>query len=452
MGTHARLSPSNHRWPHCPGSVREEARYPDIPGEAAIDGTGSHLLLELCLKNNCRAEQYDGQRIGVGHEDNSFGWVVHPDRAERVQQCLDYISTRVANLRRFYGDGYSIKVYSESKSNPGEEYGRDDWYGTLDVCIVVANTHNRVIFLEVIDYKDGRGYVDQEDNTQLLSYAVGKVGEFAMNTPSGEQSVKVTVVQPKLSPPVRSTNYTLLQILEEGEKLSNAATRTDAPDAPLIPDDKGGKGYCTWCKHKPNCTALADRDIQRLNVMSSDLPQESKSGELFELSRQLLANPANMTDQQLTSLADMEAGVLSMFAKAKEEIQRRLEHGDAVRGWRMRPGRASKVWALSEEEIAKKLIKGRRLKKDVVFPSKLISPAQCLALGELTKEQKDNIAEELIVEKVGELRLTRVSDDTEVDAFDMFMDAVAPAPESKPKVSFLEAPQEEPAKPKVSFL
>jgi len=50
--THAKLSPSKrHRWGACPGSVREEAAYPeDRSGPAAIDGTHSHTLLEHCVK------------------------------------------------------------------------------------------------------------------------------------------------------------------------------------------------------------------------------------------------------------------------------------------------------------------------------------------------------------------------------------------------------------------
>ena len=68
MGTHARLSPSNARWPNCPGSVREEASYIDVAGAAAIDGTGSHLLLEMCLDNAVPAIVYDGQVIGANDE------------------------------------------------------------------------------------------------------------------------------------------------------------------------------------------------------------------------------------------------------------------------------------------------------------------------------------------------------------------------------------------------
>lgn len=53
MSAHAQLSPSKrHRWSRCPGSIREEAKYPDQPGgPAALDGTRSHTLLEYCIKN-----------------------------------------------------------------------------------------------------------------------------------------------------------------------------------------------------------------------------------------------------------------------------------------------------------------------------------------------------------------------------------------------------------------
>ena len=46
MTTHSKLSPSaRSRWGACPGSVREEAKYPKQPsGAAAIDGTHSHTL------------------------------------------------------------------------------------------------------------------------------------------------------------------------------------------------------------------------------------------------------------------------------------------------------------------------------------------------------------------------------------------------------------------------
>ena len=155
---HARLGPSNKRWPKCAGSVREEERYPDIAGEAAIDGTGSHLLLELCLQNNVAACQYDQQIIDVNHEDNPNGWMVDPARIERVQMALDYIQRRVAELKDMF-QGCNVLVESESKSDPGGAFGRDDWWGTCDITITARHPMDpsEIYFIEVADYKDGRG-------------------------------------------------------------------------------------------------------------------------------------------------------------------------------------------------------------------------------------------------------------------------------------------------------
>lgn len=51
MGTHATRSPSKAaRWLACPGSIREEEKYPDTSGPAAMDGTKTHAVLEYCLK------------------------------------------------------------------------------------------------------------------------------------------------------------------------------------------------------------------------------------------------------------------------------------------------------------------------------------------------------------------------------------------------------------------
>ena len=49
---HDQFSPSKrHQFGHCPGSIREQAKYPEGPsGPAAVDGTHTHTLLEHCIK------------------------------------------------------------------------------------------------------------------------------------------------------------------------------------------------------------------------------------------------------------------------------------------------------------------------------------------------------------------------------------------------------------------
>ena len=416
MTKHARLGPSNHRWPHCPGSVREEAAYPDIAGEAAIDGTGSHLLLEMCLNHGEKADFFIDSLIGVNDPEKPGGWMVDAERAARVQMCLDYIDRRVGELELEYVDA-DISVEAETRSNPGEEFGRQDWWGTVDVTITVRDDGG-VKFIEVVDYKDGRGWVHAEGNSQLIAYLGGKViaaFDGLRDIPIG---LRMTIVQPKTQPPVRYADTDINEISNELMKLAKAAAATDAPDAPLV----AGK-HCTWCKHKPNCTKQTEGSVAIVKELST-------TADLGILSE----NPINLPSEQLSKLMDAKAGIMAAFDKIEEEIQRRIESGNHVEGWAMLPGNSRRVWNCSEEEVAKAL-RGRRMKDADIYIRSLISPAQCMKLGNgiLTDRQKQTIECELITTLAGKLTLKKVSKKEQQEAKELFADVVQP----QPTISFL---------------
>lgn len=386
MSKHARLGPSNARWPHCPGSVREEANYEDVPGSAAIDGTGSHCLLELCLKTNHDASYYDGQIIEINHPDNLGGWLVDLERCKRVQQCLDYVSARRGELE---AQGYQVEVLSESKSSPGELFGRSDWWGTVDISIS-ARTNGVLVVLEVVDFKDGRGYVSVKNNTQLASYALGRTLAYPTND---NTAVQLTIVQPKTAPVVRSVTMTMGGLMAKGRELSIAADATDATDAPLIPDNKGGKGYCQWCKHKVNCEARNNNDMSELSAIEALPPAASLKG---------------IADKALAGIVSSEPAVMAMIEKAKAEIQRRIESGAPVAGYAMVPGRAARVWNENEETMVK-LFRARKLKQGDYYTQKIITPAQAEKLDTLTDEQKQKLIGKYVTEKAGKMKLTKVA-------------------------------------------
>ena len=407
MGHHARLSPSNHRWPHCPGSVREEAQYPDVSGEAAIDGTGSHLLLELCLTEMVAPEFYEGRIIGVNHEDKPEGWLVSKDRIERVWMALNYISRRQVELREQFPETETI-VEAESKSNPGKMFGRDDWYGTCDVTIMVMQG-DQCLFLEVMDYKDGRGWVNATDNSQLISYAGGKVAAYITSNgvrpfrperiPHG---IRTTIVQPKTTPPVRYHDYATQDVVSQLEDLSWKAQQTTFEDAALV----SGK-HCQWCKHKPNCTAQSEKSLEVLKMSNTDVVAQNGAS-LFELVENVISDVESMDTDRLVELADAEAGIQAAFDRVKAELTARLEQGQQVDGYALKPGRSSRIWNESEDEIVK-MLKARRLKRDDIYPPKLISVAQLLKHPELTDDQKAKIESKYVTVKAGELKLAKVS-------------------------------------------
>ena len=421
---HARLGPSNHRWPHCPGSVREEERYPDIAGEDAIDGTGSHLLLELCLQNNVHPAQYDQQIIGANHPDNPGGWLVSIDRIERVQMALNYITRRVAELKEMYPD-CTVAVESEQRSDPGGAFGRGDWWGTVDITIIARHKMTgEVYFVEVADYKDGRGYVTEKFNTQLISYLFGKLRPYIATGETKTQpfnmskvgGCRMTIIQPKTNPVIRYQCSTRPEdginpqvVMEHAEKLADAANATDDPNAPLTP----GK-HCQWCKANPkrggHCSAETDKSMEVVQNMNTEMVTTGDDTGLLEYISKAVADVKSLTPEQLSQLADAEAGFQAAFNKVKDEIEDRIKQGIQVPGYAMRPSRGSNVWAADEETIVKKL-KGCRLKQADIYPPKLITPAAALKLEKLSDVQKKRIESELITFKAGSLKLAKVSHD-----------------------------------------
>ena len=420
--SHARLGPSNHRWPHCPGSVQEEAKYPDVSGEAAVDGTGSHLLLELCLLGDKKAVEFEGQIIGVNDPDKPNGWTVHHDRCERVQMCLDYIDRRKTELAEQFPD-CTITVEAETKADPGGYFGRTDWWGTVDITIAVLNPEGGLHFIEIVDYKDGRGWVNEQDNSQLLAYCGGKMRPYVGSGPELVRpfrtnrvgACRMTIVQPKTNPVVRYQDATAEYVMDKLIELDSAADKTDKTDAPLIP----GK-HCQWCKANPkrggHCTASGE---QSLEVMKTMIPTTNNDDSLLEQVSQLVANIESLDNDQLAKLADVKDGLLSTFDKVEEEIQNRIEAGQQVPGYAMQPGRSSYVWN-SDEETVVKALKARRLKLQDIYPPKLISPAQVKKLDNLTSQQKKRLMDDYVTEKVGALKLKKVSRKEQASAEEMF--------------------------------
>tara|TARA_R110000737_G_scaffold20372_1_gene38721 strand:- start:5295 stop:6647 length:1353 start_codon:yes stop_codon:yes gene_type:complete len=410
MTGHARLGPSNHRWPNCPGSVREEANYPDIAGEAAIDGTGSHLLLEMCMDNNVPAIQYDQQIIGANHPDHTSGWLVGIERTQRVQMCLDYITRRVNELKAQYPDG-TVTVEAESKSDIGGMFGRDDWWGTCDVAITCKQDHTgEVFFIEVVDYKDGRGWVNAKDNTQLISYLGGKIRPYI--TGDRVKNCRMTIVQPKTNPVIRyqcstrpEDKLSVESVMNKIVDMSRAAAETDKPDAPT----RSGK-HCQWCKANPkrggHCVTATEQSIQVVTDMSTNVAIPTLP--MFEQITQVIADPKSLTSDQLSELLSAQDALMAAFDACRTEIQVRIEAGEHVSGYAMQAGNSSRKWNEPEEEIVKKL-KSRRLKLDDIYPKKLISPAAAMKLTKLTDVQKKKIEADLITEVAGKLTLKKVA-------------------------------------------
>ena len=393
------LSPSKRsRWALCPGSIREEAKYPDQPsGPAAVDGTHSHTLLEHCIKVNGSATAY----IGATMHDHEGTFIVDADRANRVQIALNYIIERsMSGL---------FPVISEERVDPEHLTGRKDLSGTVDCQIIGTD------ILELIDYKDGMGIVSAEGNMQLEQYAYGVLAGYKLpvNGAYPIDKVRMTIIQPKLAlrgmKPITSHEVSVRDLLANMGTIIAQAAATDKPDAPLVP----GESQCKFCRAKGSCSALASNVMKEVGIMFQPVMQT------LDVAQQSAdKDPSTMDDAQIAQIMEAAPLMRQLLEGVEKEALRRLEVGQSIPGLKLVNGRGSRAWALPEEEMAEKLVK-MGIPKSAIYETKLVTPAKAEKLTwdkkdgtkvQLTDRQLTRMEQEYVVKMAGKLTVVPESD------------------------------------------
>lgn len=431
MSDHATLAPSARvRWANCPGSVREEAKYPEQPsGPAAIDGTHSHTLLEKCLTTNLTPQDFIGKEL----EDHEGKFVVDAERADRVSVAVGYIVRRVREL-----GGPGVRILSEQRVDPHLLTGRTDQSGTVDIRLIAPG------FIEIIDYKDGVQPVPAEGNLQMLQYAVGSVAELMLQYDMKlipDCTIRLTIVQPKLRlkglDPISSWEFSSAKLQEEVLKLVKEGQACDDPNAPLVPGDE----QCKYCRAK-GCAARASHVMDAVGLMFGAVVNPLEGANVTVLADGVAQqaagkNPNEMSDQQLKELLEAAPLIRQVLEAAEIEALRRFEAGQSIEGLKVVRGRGSRSWALPEAEMAEKL-KKMGIPKDTLWSTKLITPAQAESATwekrdgtkvQLTERQKKTLQGEYIKKSDGKLTVVSASDERPsamVNAAPMFS-AVEPA-------------------------
>ena len=400
MSAHAMLSPSKRsRWALCPGSIREEAKYPDTgSGPAAIDGTHSHTLLEHCIKNGL-SDPMD--QVGEVFNDHEGTFVVDADRAARVKFAIQYIRDSSANGL--------LPVISEQRVDPEHLLGRKDLSGTVD-CQIIGDV------LELIDYKDGMGIVSAEGNLQLEQYAYGVLAGYKLpvNGAYPFSMVRMTIIQPKLAMkgmnPITSYEVPVSYLLANMGTIISQAAATDKPDAPLVP----GESQCKFCRAKGSCHALASNVMKEVGIMFQ--PVVTQTLDVAQQSAD--KDPSTMDDAQIAQIMEAAPLMRQLLEGVEKEAQRRLEAGQVIPGLKLVNGRGSRTWALPEDEMAEKLIK-MGIPKSAVYETKLVTPAKAEKLSwekkdgtrvALTERQLKRMEQEYVVKLAGKLTVAPESD------------------------------------------
>lgn len=406
MTTHAELSPSKApRWRRCPGSVREEAKYPeDRSSNAAVDGTHTHTLLEKCLKELMSPMAFVGQTL----TDDDGEFVVDNDRAERVAFAVNFIMQRTIEI------DLASQVISEKRVDPAPLVGIAGLDGTIDVRIIGKDT------IEVWDYKDGMNAIEP-DSYQLEQYGFGAIAEIPTHIRPEYKTITLGIIQPKLRTKGQSgiafKTIPMDEFMSRSQKLYDDAVATQASDAPLVPGDE----QCKYCRAKGGCSALTNAALEASGIAFANLDVATQAAN---------QNANELSDDKIREILEAAPLIRQMLEGVEAEALRRFEAGQSIAGLKLVRGNGKRIWRLDEKEVVEKLTK-MGLPKSVIWETKLISPPKIenVTWGteknprRLSDKQRDLIFGEYVKKSDGKLTVVSSSDDrpaVELNAAPMF--------------------------------
>ena len=285
---------------NCPGSV---ALIRSMPGEEesspyAAEGTCAHELAEAALVQDKDCKEFIGQEFE--------GWTVDEEMADYVQLYVDYAKEA--------SKGGIKDVIIEERFDLS--FIRPGMFGSNDLCI-----SEFMGTLEVVDLKYGKGVeVQAENNKQLMYYALGAAHGQDFT------DVKLTIVQPRVSNPIKSWTISMDELQKFSDELAMAADATKVEDAPL----KAGS-HCRFCRAKAICKAQREqvRDLARVDFDNAE-PVSGSS----------LPNPKELDSETLGKVLNHAKDIKAWLDAVEKYAYFKAESGVKVPGRKLVKARA----------------------------------------------------------------------------------------------------------------
>ena len=270
---------SMERYMLCPGSYAAERGLPDTTSEDAETGNRIHAVLA-------------GETVTPPLTDDE----------ERTMEACRSQATAILDAYLPHRD----QLIFERRYWWGEQ-----WSGKPDV--VAIDT----IFAEglVIDYKTGRGDVaSAEGNMQLRALAVLVSVEHEL------REVTVAIVQP-LAGEVSVCVYNADDLTRATREVLAILTAVHQPNAPRKPSAKA----CHYCKAKATCPEAREASVA---LPLANVPEGATAS----------AIAATLTNETLADFLNRAQFAERVIEACKQEAKRRLEAGDQILGWTLKPG------------------------------------------------------------------------------------------------------------------
>lgn len=329
---HSLFSPSaGDRWIACPFSIAESKNIPNETSVYAEEGTLAHTVCEDVFRRD-----FFFTPIPM-HTQMQMANL--PDMGEEMMNCAEsYVELLEAWLKMeslgeilWYGLEKGIPIVAEK-----------DCYGTADFVIVGSKG------CAVIDFKYGKGKEVKHGSTQLKLYALG-LWRHIKDLPE-DYEFNAVVYQPRKSAIPKVDVYydaDFEEFYPEVFYAINEANTGYVENSKLEPCEGS---HCFWCPLKRTKDPALKCPLMKAKA-------EKVMNENFDNFFADMNTPANVSteadirrDKALMKILALAPLVARMAKEAEEELQYRIEQGEAVQGCSIIPVSGRRVWSEKDPE------------------------------------------------------------------------------------------------------
>lgn len=227
----------------CPGSFALEQQCPDVPSDAAEEGT----FLHACMEKLIYGEVWDGAPLTAGQEE----------LCDRALRLLDGVKERVredCNNRGVLGDGeeVSFRVLSTEERQFIHDWIDDCGYsGQWDALLEVKCGLEH--FMLVLDWKFGRVEVEAAEANRQLEALVPLVDEWCCNNGMKHDGVYAAIIQPRVAGASSVAFYYPDDVERAKERSMGVARAAMDQHAPRFCSEEA----CRYCRAKAVCHEVA---------------------------------------------------------------------------------------------------------------------------------------------------------------------------------------------------
>jgi len=387
---HARWSASSTaaNWT-CAGRMAMVSIAPDEKDNIyAAQGTAAHEISEKALRGNKDCSQFLGDIMKIG----DFEIEITEELVYSAQTYVDYVVEQydpTAGCHLFLEERYSLE-----QLDPPFEAG-----GTCDAIILNPNTG----VLEVIDFKNGRGIVDVNENKQTRTYALMALLNAPKKLADSINYIKVTIIQPRAYHKdgfIRSETFHIAELIEWTSELMKAMNRSKlALDAfelingsRTLFDEWADKalttGQCSFC---PAYGICPKQRIEALAVAPKDAKDWFEDITL-ETPPMISNSVPVLSPEELAHILDGLDMLEDWIKSVRGAAHAMAESGITIPGYLLVEKIGHRKWAADEEKIIYDLKNKIKLSDDQIFQKKLSSPAQIeKIIGSKRKEEIKNM-------------------------------------------------------------